>query len=148
MPWRCMGKRRYSSTILDLGTRWRCVVSFPQQGKSPLYALDKRLGGPQSQSGLWGVKTSLAPAGNRTSSRPAPSSSLCRLSITDQTCLWWFNINRPSCRSRISHLSLSSWIQMFKILRFFPRCFFTALIWVPLGIQIFDLAQNEPLDRT
>jgi hypothetical protein len=23
-----MGEWRYSSTILDLGTRWRCVVSF------------------------------------------------------------------------------------------------------------------------
>jgi hypothetical protein len=45
--------------ILDLGTRWRSVVSFtPQplypQRKSPSYLLDKRLGGSQSRSGRAG----------------------------------------------------------------------------------------------
>jgi hypothetical protein len=40
---------RYSSTILDLGTGWRWVVSFTTQplyfqGKSPRYPLDRRLG--------------------------------------------------------------------------------------------------------
>jgi hypothetical protein len=42
--------------ILDLGNRWKWVVSFRlrpfyPQGKSPWYPLDKRIGGPQSQSG-------------------------------------------------------------------------------------------------
>jgi hypothetical protein len=42
--------------ILDLGTRWRWVVSFTSrtpypQGKSPWYPLDRRLGGPQIRSG-------------------------------------------------------------------------------------------------
>jgi hypothetical protein len=41
--------------ILDLGARWRWVVSFTlrplyPQGKSPWYTLDRRLGGPQSRS--------------------------------------------------------------------------------------------------
>jgi hypothetical protein len=45
--------------ILDLGTRWRFVVSFTprplySQGKSPWYPLDRRLGGPQSRSGRGG----------------------------------------------------------------------------------------------
>jgi hypothetical protein len=45
--------------ILDLGTRWRWVVSFTHrslylQGKSPWYPLDRRLGGPQSRSGRGG----------------------------------------------------------------------------------------------
>jgi hypothetical protein len=45
--------------ILDLGTRWRWVISFKSrllypQEKSPLYPLDKRLGGPQSRSGRGG----------------------------------------------------------------------------------------------
>jgi hypothetical protein len=45
--------------ILDLGTRWRWVVSFTPQplyprGKSPWYPLDRRLGGPQSRSGRGG----------------------------------------------------------------------------------------------
>jgi hypothetical protein len=42
--------------IIDLGTRWRWVVSFTPwplypQGKSPPYPLDRRLSGPQSRSG-------------------------------------------------------------------------------------------------
>jgi hypothetical protein len=40
--------------ILDLSTRWRWVVSFMPQGKSPQYPLDRRLGGPQSCSGRGG----------------------------------------------------------------------------------------------
>jgi hypothetical protein len=40
VQWRCMGKWRYVSTILVLGTRWRSVVSFTPlslypHGKSP-----------------------------------------------------------------------------------------------------------------
>jgi hypothetical protein len=40
--------------ILELGTRWRRVVSFTPrplyaQGKSPRYPLMRRLGGPQSR---------------------------------------------------------------------------------------------------
>jgi hypothetical protein len=45
--------------ILDLGTRWRSVVSFTHrplypQGKNAWYPLDRRLGGPQSRSGRCG----------------------------------------------------------------------------------------------
>jgi hypothetical protein len=48
-----MGKWRYSSTILDLGIRWRRVVSFTprslySQRKIPKYPLDRRLCGPQT----------------------------------------------------------------------------------------------------
>jgi hypothetical protein len=43
-------------SILDLGIRWRLIVSFTlqplyPQGKSPWYPLGRRLGGPQSRSG-------------------------------------------------------------------------------------------------
>jgi hypothetical protein len=45
--------------ILDLGSRWRWVVSFTArplyfQAKSPWYALDRRLDGPESRSGRGG----------------------------------------------------------------------------------------------
>jgi hypothetical protein len=55
MPWREMGKWKYSSTFLGLGTRWRWVVSFTTLplypwGKSPQYPSDGRLGEPQSRS--------------------------------------------------------------------------------------------------
>jgi hypothetical protein len=47
--------------IIELGTRWRWVVSFTfrrlyPQGKSSLYSLDRRLFGPQSRSGRGGGK--------------------------------------------------------------------------------------------
>jgi hypothetical protein len=45
--------------ILDLGTRWRSMVSFTPRplypaGKCSWYPLDRRLGGPQSRSGRGG----------------------------------------------------------------------------------------------
>jgi hypothetical protein len=37
--------------ILDLGSRWRWMVSFTlPPGKEPWYPLDRRLSGPQSRS--------------------------------------------------------------------------------------------------
>jgi hypothetical protein len=68
----------YSSTILDLGTRWRWGVSFTSlplypRGKSPRYPLDRRLGGPQTRSERYGEEKNVA------SARPC-SPSLYRLS--------------------------------------------------------------------
>jgi hypothetical protein len=63
--------------FLDLGTSWRWVVSFTPlplypRGKSPRYPLDRRLGGPQSQSGRRGEVKILALTGTRT---PTPWST-------------------------------------------------------------------------
>jgi hypothetical protein len=60
------GNGGISPRILDLGTRWRWVVSFTQrplytQGKSPWYPLDRRMGGPQSRSGRRGVEKNSQP---------------------------------------------------------------------------------------
>jgi hypothetical protein len=60
-----MGDWRYSSIFLDLGTRWRWMVSltsllFYPQGKSQQYPLGRRLGGPQNLSGLCGEEKNLA----------------------------------------------------------------------------------------
>jgi hypothetical protein len=55
-----MWKWRYNSTILDLGTRLRWVVSsmplplYPRR-KRPWYPLNKGLSGSQSRSGRYGV---------------------------------------------------------------------------------------------
>lgn len=51
-----MMKWRHSSIILNLGTRWRWVVSFIplppySRGNSPQYTLDRRQGGHQSSVG-------------------------------------------------------------------------------------------------
>jgi hypothetical protein len=60
MPWSHMGEWMYSSTILDLGIRWRWMVSYTHSTSRPgrvlLYSLDKRLGGPQSQYGCYGIE--------------------------------------------------------------------------------------------
>jgi hypothetical protein len=52
--------------ILDIGTRWRLVVSFTlrplyPQGKSSRCPLDRRLGEPQSRSGRGGEEKSSQP---------------------------------------------------------------------------------------
>jgi hypothetical protein len=73
-----MGEWRYSSTLLNLSTKWEGAVSFTlrslySQGKSPRYLLGRRLGGSQSRSGLCGEEKNLAPAGNRTRTIPTVS---------------------------------------------------------------------------
>jgi hypothetical protein len=60
MPWRHIGEWRYSSTIFDLGTRWKGGVRFkprPLQprGKSTRYPLHRVLGRPQSRYGRYEV---------------------------------------------------------------------------------------------
>jgi hypothetical protein len=59
-----MGECRYSSTILDIGTRWRWVVSlisglFTPKKIAPRYPLDIFLGGPQSRSGRCGAEKNI-----------------------------------------------------------------------------------------
>jgi hypothetical protein len=66
LPSRRMEECRYSSIILDLGIRWKLVVSFMPpllypSGKSHWYPLDRRMGGPQSQSGCCGGNKNLLP---------------------------------------------------------------------------------------
>jgi hypothetical protein len=66
-----MGERRYSSTVLELCTRWRWVISFTPcplypQGNIPRCPLDRMLDGPQSRFGCCRVDKSISPAENRT----------------------------------------------------------------------------------
>jgi hypothetical protein len=56
------GSRCTDPRFLDLGTRWRWVVSFVPLLFYPRYLLVKRLGGPQSRSGRYGeAKTLILP---------------------------------------------------------------------------------------
>jgi hypothetical protein len=63
MPWRHMGDWRYSSTILNLGNRWRWVVSFTPWPLYLRHPLDRRLGGPQRWSGCCGEEKNLVMPG-------------------------------------------------------------------------------------
>jgi hypothetical protein len=80
-----MGEWRYSVIILDLGTRWRRVVSFTPlplhpRGRSSRYQLDRRLGGSER----CGEKKNLALPGIE----PVPSSlwPVARLSYPYSLC--------------------------------------------------------------
>jgi hypothetical protein len=90
-----MEEWRYSFIILDVGTRWRWVVSFTPQllyprGKSPQYPLDKRLGGPQSRSRFCRMEKIFFPLLGIEPSRPARSQSLYQLSYLGSLliCSW------------------------------------------------------------
>jgi hypothetical protein len=61
-----VGKWRYSTAILDLGTIWRWMVSFTPRPlyprrKSPWYSLNRRVGVPRIRSGRCGVEENLMP---------------------------------------------------------------------------------------
>jgi hypothetical protein len=61
-----LGSGGTALSILDLGTRWRWVVSFTTrplypQRKSLWYPLDRRLGGPQSRPGYGGEEKNSQP---------------------------------------------------------------------------------------
>jgi hypothetical protein len=60
------GSEGIAPRILDLGARWRWVVSFTArplypQGKSPWYSLDRRLGVSQSRSECGGKEKNSQP---------------------------------------------------------------------------------------
>jgi hypothetical protein len=80
-----LGERGIAPRILDLSTRWRWMVSFtprplyPQE-KSPLYPLDRRLGGPQNRSGHGEGKIP-SPARTRIPDHPAPIRALYHWAI-------------------------------------------------------------------
>jgi hypothetical protein len=71
-----VGEWGYSFIILDLGTRWRWVVSFtlwllhPRE-KRLRYPLDMRLSGPQSHSGHFGEETKSCPCRDSNPGCPA-----------------------------------------------------------------------------
>jgi hypothetical protein len=72
LPHECVwGSECIDPYFLHLGTSWRWVVSFTPRplnprGKSSRYPLDRKLGGPQSQSGRRGEEKILDPTGSRT----------------------------------------------------------------------------------
>jgi len=56
--------------ILNFSTRWRWVVSFTTRPLYPQYPLDRRLGGPQSQSGRGGEEKNPSPCRKQNPGRP------------------------------------------------------------------------------
>jgi hypothetical protein len=100
MPWRHMGEWRYSSVILDFGTRWKWVVSFRSRplylgGNGPMKPLGRRLVGPQTRSGRRGEEDKSCYAGNQNPGRPALSPSLYRLSYSDSSAFMPDTMKHP-----------------------------------------------------
>jgi hypothetical protein len=113
-----MEEWKYSSTILDRGTRWRWVVSLTPQPLYPRYPLDRRLGGPQSWPGRYAEEKNLAPAGNRTPAVqpvarrytdwviPTPISPVCSnsISVVEFLVKLFFSRDLRNCVSTLSLL--------------------------------------------
>jgi hypothetical protein len=109
-----MGEWRYSSTILDLGTKWRWVVSFTPRtlyvrGNSSRFPLARRLGGPQILSGCCGVQKNPLLRRKSNPGRPAHSLPLYRLSYPESCifvshlalhCYHYSSIKRNGCCAR------------------------------------------------
>jgi hypothetical protein len=90
------GERRYSPTILNLGTRRRSAVSFAPwplhpRGKGSRCPLGRRLSGPQSRFGQCGEDKSLESAGNRTPISQAVEYILMNISGVYQIVLLRFH---------------------------------------------------------
>jgi hypothetical protein len=105
MPRRHVREWRYSATILDVGTRWRRMVSIMtrplySRGKSPWYSFNRRLGGPQSRSGSCDVEKSLLPLPRI---EPWPSSRQAVAMPTEPNNIW-----RKSTDYEAPHYSVSS----------------------------------------
>jgi hypothetical protein len=108
MPWRRMGECRYSSTILDLGTRWRLEVSFTPRplylsGNSARCPFDRRLGCYEH----YAKENILASAGNRTPAFQPVALGYTDWAIpTDCTCFL-----RRALRNVRFYRQLSMWAQ-------------------------------------
>jgi hypothetical protein len=89
------GSGSIAPRTLDLGTRWRWVVSFTPRplyppGKSSWYPLDRRLGGPQSRSGHGGKDKNSQPL--RESNRWTPIAQPVARRYTDRAITALINI--------------------------------------------------------
>jgi hypothetical protein len=124
MPWTRMDEWRYSSTILDLGTRWRRVVSFTPRplyprGNRPRYPLYRRLGGPQSRSERHGEEKNLASAGNRTPAvQPVAIPILILMRRVFLLCLFsTSSIRRSVVCQKITNVSVEPTASIFRVRR-------------------------------
>jgi hypothetical protein len=119
VPWRHLGEWRYSSTIHNLGTRWRWAVFTPlplyTRGRCPRYPLDTRPGKPQSWSGRCGEEETVPLPGIE----PGPSSpdrvaiptELFRLSCNSS---WLFNSITWTASSYTLDNLISCYVCMYK----------------------------------
>jgi hypothetical protein len=132
MPWRHMGEWRYSSTILDLGTRWRWAISFTPRmlyprGNCPRYPLDRRLSGPQSRSGRCGEERNLPPVVSRT---PAVQP------VARHHADWAILTSKLSKSSLINNTYV-----LHQIRRYFNilKSYFTIFVWAYMSFWFLDV---------
>jgi hypothetical protein len=125
MPRKHTRERRYSSTVFDIGTWWRWVVSFTSRRFTPSERapLDRKLARPQSRSGCCGEQTNLLPSPELNPGRPAHSPSQ-----------YWFS--SPGSCSRYEHLS-----KMNNVLRFAAQ-YHGSIMWAQTVHSLGKLAVN------
>jgi hypothetical protein len=90
-----MGEWRYSSTSLNLDTRWSWVVTFTPRplyprGNCPRYPLDRRLGGPQSLSGHYRRENISCPCRELNFDSSAVQRVACSLYSNLLSCIIYF----------------------------------------------------------
>jgi hypothetical protein len=133
-PRMCMGERSYGFTLLNLGIRWRWVVSFTPLPRYHRYRLYKRLGGSQSRPERYGEEKNRLPLyGNWTAIPPARTlvavaTELSRILLRLYSSHKWLR----SCQSSEVQ-SLVTWCET----GFLPILFhFPLLIIIPLFLHI------------
>jgi hypothetical protein len=114
-----MGEWMYNPHFLDLGSRWRWVVSITSRPlfyrlKNPRYPLDTRLGGPQSRCGRHGEEKILDPTGIRT---PTPRSSSLRYPGSYK---YMYHVTLKVHPAMLSAESANAWLKFLASLRAEP----------------------------
>jgi hypothetical protein len=119
-----MREWRYGSTFLDLGARWRCMISFTPRSfysrrNSLPYPMDRRLGGPQGRSGhcrkekrcttrkrryiYWAIQTSIRIVGLKKFKLRSLFKSMTKIIIQ-----WWLFITSSTAFTVSGHSTFNS----------------------------------------
>jgi hypothetical protein len=110
------GEWRYSSTILDISSWWLCVVSFMPWLLYPQHPLDRRLSGPQNQSGHCGEEKIFRPFW-----KSNLGYSACILSLYEVS---YPSSERESKKKKKKRYNKFIWISLYCILKTECLCIF------------------------
>jgi hypothetical protein len=152
-----MGELRYSSTILNLFTRWRWVAIFAPRpiyprGKSPWHPLYISLGGPQSRTEKKKVSCSYRESNP---GRPARSRRYTYGAISAPVCYTGWNLNllngnEPPCfinaRSFCTVREMSIFFGRILILGVTLKCYRCTNMWLESsfkGLYVRDCCNKD-----
>lgn len=146
------GSRRIAQFILNSGTTWSWLASFMPQllyhrGRTPIYPLNRRMGGSQGRCGRWGEKKSLFPypesKHDSSVACPWPSHNTDYATL-DTNRLFWKGpntgfINRSVAQSYL--VAFSKWAQFLMTLS--VKCEYLAGCCIMFPAEAFALAASS-----